>query len=53
MQDYLELGKPARMNFPGTLSTANWTWRAKEGFDSDALAEKILKVTKLYGRAKK
>ena len=53
MQDYLELGKPARMNFPGTLSMANWTWRALPGFDSEALAERILKVTKLYGRTKK
>ena len=53
MQDYLELGKRARMNFPGTLCMDNWTWRAEEGFDSEDLAEKILKVTKLYGRIKK
>jgi len=53
MQDYLELGKRARMNFPGTLSMDNWTWRAISGFDSEALAQKILKITKLYGRVKK
>ena len=53
MQDYLELGKFARMNFPGTLSMANWTWRAAEGFDSDALAEKIREKTRIYGRLKK
>ena len=52
MQDYLELGKPARMNFPGTLSTANWTWRAKEGFDSESLCRRIHHLTKLYGRLK-
>ena len=52
MQDYLELGKPARMNFPGTLSSANWTWRAEEGFDSEALAKRIFTLTKLYGRTK-
>ena len=52
MQDYLELGKSARMNFPGTLSTDNWTWRAREGFDSKALADRILKLTRLYGRTK-
>ena len=52
MQDYLELGKPARMNFPGTLSMDNWTWRAEEGFDSEELAKKIYKITKLYGRTK-
>ena len=53
MQDYLELGKSARMNFPGTLSMDNWTWRALPGFDSEALARKILKLTKLYGRIAK
>ena len=53
MQDYLELGKEARMNFPGTLSMANWTWRAAEGFDSDALAAKIREKTRIYGRLKK
>ena len=53
MQDYLELGGEARMNFPGTLSSANWTWRAQEGFDSDKLAKKIRKMTGLYGRLKK
>jgi len=52
MQDYLELGKEARMNFPGTLSMDNWTWRATEGFDSDTLAEKIAYLTRIYGRAK-
>ncbi len=50
MQDYLELGSSARMNFPGTLTSDNWTWRADPGFDSDALAKRIYAVTKLYGR---
>ena len=50
MQDYLDLGGEARMNFPGTLSDSNWTWRAREGFMSDALAERIRKLTVLYGR---
>ena len=53
MQDYLELGKEARINFPGTLSSANWTWRAEKGFDSDALAARIYAATKLYGRVGK
>ena len=53
MPDWLNLGGEARMNFPGTLSMANWTWRALEGFDSEALAQRILKLTKLYGRTKK
>ena len=50
MQDYLDLGAEARMNFPGTQGSHNWTWRAKTGYISDALAEKILRLTKLYGR---
>ena len=50
MQDYLELGKEARMNYPGTLSMDNWTWRAADGFATPELAERIFKVTKLYGR---
>ena len=50
MQDLLDLGSEARMNFPGTLSDANWTWRAKDGVLTKALAEKILAMTKLYGR---
>lgn len=53
MQDYLELGKPARMNFPGTLSMDNWTWRAEEGFASKELAERIYRLTKIFGRIKK
>ena len=50
IQDYLDLGGEARMNFPGTLSDANWTWRAKEGMINDDLAKRICSMTKLYGR---
>ena len=50
MQDYLEVGREGRMNHPGTLTSANWTWRARPGFDTDALAEKIRTATELYGR---
>ena len=50
MQDYLELGGEARMNFPGTLSDANWTWRAREGFATAELAAKIRAMTRRYGR---
>ena len=50
MQDYLELGGSARMNFPGTQSSDNWTWRVQSGFASAALAKKIYKMTALYGR---
>ncbi len=50
MQDYLELGEGSRMNHPGTLTTANWTWRAQPGFDSPELAKKIRAATQRYGR---
>ena len=51
MQDYLTLGKESRMNFPGTMSSDNWSWRAKPGFASDSLAERIAALTQRYGRA--
>ena len=50
IQDYLTLGGEARMNFPGTTTSANWTWRAEAGFANDQLAKRILAMTKLYGR---
>ncbi len=50
MQDYLELGGEARMNFPGTQTDANWTWRATGDFISEDLAKRIYQLTKLYGR---
>ena len=49
IQDYLELGSEARMNFPGTMGN-NWVWRAVEGSFSDPLAEKIYGMTAMYGR---
>ena len=50
MQDYLELGSDARMNSPGVLSSANWTWRATKGYLSAALSKRIYRLTGLYGR---
>ncbi len=50
MQDYLDLGAEARMNFPGTMSDSNWTWRAKDGIITNSLAKKIRNLTELYGR---
>ena len=49
LQDYLDLGAQARMNFPGTTNS-NWTWRVKDGMITDALAEKIHHLTALYAR---
>ena len=50
MQDYLQLGREARMNVPGTLSASNWSWRAEQGFDTEALSKKIRQITQRYGR---
>jgi 4-alpha-glucanotransferase len=50
LQDYLNLGGEARMNFPSTLTDCNWTWRARSGMITDELTEKIHHMTKLYGR---
>lgn len=52
MQDYLDLGAEGRMNFPGTRTSDNWTWRARKGYIGTALADRIFKMTKLYGRVK-
>jgi len=52
LQDWLGLGEEARMNFPGTLSDSNWTWRVKDGIMTDNLAEEIRRMTALYGRLK-
>ena len=50
MQDYLEIGAEGRMNHPGTLTTANWTWRANPGFADEELAKKIRTLTERYDR---
>ena len=50
MQDYLELGGEGRMNFPGTCTGNNWTWRASDDFISQGLIDRILKLTETYGR---
>ena len=53
MQDFLNLDGWARMNFPGTFGSPNWCWRAEPGAMNDALAERIYKMTALYGRVQK
>lgn len=53
LQDWLDMGGEARMNFPGTLSDSNWTWRLKDGIITDALAKSIYDMTVLYGRMSK
>ncbi len=50
MQDPLDLDGDARMNFPGTQTSNNWTWRALDGFMTDVLADKLRNLTGLYDR---
>ena len=49
MQDYLCLDEKARINTPSTLG-GNWTWRMEgEAFTSE-LAQRIHRMTEIYGR---
>ena len=49
MQDYLCLGKEARMNRPSTMG-CNWRWRIGKGAFTSGLAEKIARLMQIYGR---
>lgn len=49
MQDLLGLGNDARMNLPAS-SFGNWYWQCKDGDFSDEIAERLKKLTKIYGR---
>ena len=49
IQDYLGYGKEARINRPSTLGI-NWKWRMRKGEFTDTLADKILDLTRCYGR---
>jgi len=50
MQDVLGLGQDARMNRPATKD-GNWAWRLKPDQLTDAVAENLAGITKIYGRA--
>ena len=49
MQDYLGLGKEARINRPSTLGI-NWKWRLTEGAFDEALEQRMHDLALLYGR---
>ncbi len=49
IQDYLELGEGHRINSPGA-PYGNWQWRLVPGETTNALAEQIATLTKLYSR---
>ena len=48
-QDYLGLGSEARINTPSSIG-GNWEWRVKKGVFTKELSQKILKLSKIYGR---
>jgi 4-alpha-glucanotransferase len=50
IQDFLGLGKEARMNIPSTIGD-NWKWRLEKNALTPGLAAKIKKMTLLYGRS--
>ena len=49
MQDLLALGLGHRMNTPGTTE-GNWAWRFQWSWVADDLAERIHRLTSLFGR---
>jgi 4-alpha-glucanotransferase len=49
MQDFLNLGAEARMNFPG-VADGNWQWRLQDGVLNQDLSEKIKNLNKTNGR---
>lgn len=49
MQDILGLDNSARFNIPSTLG-GNWVWRIGENALTKELSDKLLNMTKIYGR---
>jgi 4-alpha-glucanotransferase len=49
LQDFLNLGNEARMNYPGNPS-GNWTWRMQSEDLTPALTRRITETNYLYGR---
>jgi 4-alpha-glucanotransferase len=52
LQDLLELGNDARMNFP-SRTYGNWQWRVLQDQLSDSLAKRLLELNKQYARKAK
>jgi 4-alpha-glucanotransferase len=50
LQDILDLGSEARMNFPGR-ATGNWTWRYEHHQINTWTFDRLAELTWLYGRA--
>jgi 4-alpha-glucanotransferase len=50
LQDVLELGTEARMNYPSRLG-GNWEWRYPAGALTGDLSRRLLDLAQTYGRA--
>jgi 4-alpha-glucanotransferase len=50
-QDVLGLGSEARMNVPGRLIAANWTWQLERGALTEELAARLREATAASGRS--
>ena len=50
LQDVLGLGSEQRMNLPGTLSSANWSWRFAWPMLGDDAAHRLGVITVASGR---
>ena len=51
LQDVLNLGTEARMNFPGKAQ-GNWAWRFQQQQLNPWLLDRLAEMTQLYGRGK-
>lgn len=50
LQDVLGLGGDGRMNLPGSMGEHNWSWRVRREALNDGVAQKLRRLTWLYGR---
>ena len=50
MQDVLEKGSEARMNFPSTCNDENWTWRMENGEFSEYRTGRFAFLSRISGR---
>ena len=50
MQDVLGLGSDARMNTPGTVGAANWSWQAPADALCGSVATRLRELAVIYSR---
>jgi 4-alpha-glucanotransferase len=49
LQDVLDQGNEARMNFPGRAG-GNWGWRYRDDMLRQDILDRLANLTELYGR---